>query len=103
MSENDHGRPSPVEFISMLSELDPSLKKSCVNGSCYKFHLVLECMFHDAIPYMNAQRDHVVSKIGSDLYDISGRLPKKRHSDYHEMSPKEIEVASKWSYRKRSE
>ena len=95
-----NNKSDPVDFISTISDLDPSLKRICLNGACYKFHLVLKSAFPEAVAYMNEQRDHVVTKIGTDLYDISGKLPRKRHADYHEMTPKEIEVASKWAHRK---
>jgi hypothetical protein len=63
---------------------------------------LLKTVFAEAVPYMNEQRNHVVTKIGQDLYDISGKISRKRHSDYHEMSPKEIEVASKWGRGKKN-
>ena len=93
--------PDPTAVIAAVYDLDPSLRQICVNGSCYRFYLLLKTIFPEAVPYMNIQRDHVVTKIGQDLYDISGKLPKKRHADYHEMSPKEIEIASKWGHRRK--
>ena len=100
MGNRDVNAPDPAEVVAALSDLDPSLERICLNGSCYKLYKLLKSVFPDAESYMNATRDHVVTRIGGELYDISGKLPKKRHADYHAMSSKEREVASRWAHRK---
>lgn len=42
------------------------------HGSCYQFHLILKCLFPDALPYYNL--DHIITRIGDKYYDITGEV-----------------------------
>lgn len=89
-----------LAFIVCVRELSPSMEVICLNGSCYRFHLLLKQRFPEAVPYMNGERNHVASKIGETLYDISGALPEKMADGFHEMEASEIRAASKWRSRR---
>ena len=94
---------SVEEYIHAISALSPSIKRACLNGACYRFHKLLALSYPNALPYMNASRDHVVTCIDSSLYDITGRIGSvngKAGSCYHLMSDSERRVAEKWSARK---
>ena len=89
-------------FVSSVRELHPGLEQACLHGNCYKFHKVLSMAYTDAVPYVNAERDHVVTRIGDGLYDITGRIGGvngKAGRAYHVMSASEEKAASKWRRR----
>ena len=89
-------------FIAAARDLHPNMEYACTHGGCYKFHLLLKQAYPEAVPWISTDRSHVVSRIGDDLFDISGRVGSamgKAASQYHEMDDKEKKIASKWSYR----
>ena len=92
-----------VEFILAVKGLDPHVEQACLHGGCYRFHKVLAMAFAGAVPYMNAERDHVVTRVGNVLYDVTGRIGSvtgKAGDAYHRMDDTEIRVAEKWGVRK---
>lgn len=90
---------SPEKTIAAIAALHPDMKYICTHGSCFKFYELLHEIYPDAIPYMNQERDHVVTRIGTSLYDINGRVGNafgKSGSRFHEMDESEISTAGKW-------
>ena len=86
-------------FVERVVDLDSRLKNSCLHGSCYRFYLLLKQVYRDAEPYINKERDHVVTRIGNGLYDVTGRIGSiagKTAEQYHRMSDSEIKVAERW-------
>lgn len=87
------------QFIELIRTLDAHITTACLRGSCYKFYKVLSRVYPDATPYMNTERNHVVTRIGNSLYDITGRVGSvggKAADKYHRMDETEIRVAQKW-------
>lgn len=85
--------------VDAIHRLAPDMRHRCLHGDCYRFHLFLKEMFPDAVPYMNRERDHVVTRIGDGFYDATGRVGSvygKAATRYHEMDAKEVAVAGKW-------
>lgn len=81
-----------IEFINKFSTIynnkyfngDPyAAITKFKNGQCYQFALKLQEVFPNAILYINNEGNHVVSKIGESLYDITA-MP-LRIDGYHEM------------------
>ena len=94
-----HTKESVEKFIKSVRELSPNMDYVCTHGSCYKFYEILSFVFPGAIGYINAERSHVVTRIGDDLYDISGRIGSalgKKGQEYHEMDAGEHKMARKW-------
>ena len=92
-------RGDVANVVDVIRRFAPDMRHRCLHGDCYQFHLFLKEMFPDAVPYMNRERDHVVTRIGDDFYDVTGRVGSahgKAASRYHEMDAKEVAVAAKW-------
>lgn len=86
-------------FIELIKSLDTHIETACLHGACYKFYKVLSRVYPNATPYMNNERNHVVTRVGNGLYDITGRVGSisgKAADKYHRMSNVELRVASKW-------
>ena len=89
------------EHIDALKGAHPELVHRCMHGDCYRFAKFMQ-ESHDGILVMNRLRNHVALKTESGIYDIRGKLPKKRECEFHEMSESEEKAASKWSFRCRN-
>lgn len=94
-------RGDVADAVDAIHRLAPDMRHRCLHGDCYRFHLFLKKMFPDAVPYMNRERDHVVTRIGDGFYDATGRVGSvygKAATRYHEMDAKEVAVAGKWGH-----
>lgn len=87
-------------FIKTLRESEAYIEDIYLNGGCYQFHLVLKNMFSDAIPYINKEKDHVVTMLRDNLYDIRGVVSNEDKSKYVPMTRRDLKVAAKWSFSK---
>jgi len=59
-------------MINALNKSDEYIDHIFMMGGCYQFYLFLKAMYPSAIPYINYDEDHIVTKIGNNLYDIRG-------------------------------
>ncbi len=90
---------NPNKLISNLRQSDEYIKYIFIGGSCYKFHLFLKTIWPDAEPYITKEKNHIVTKINNDFYDIDGYYFKK---DIALMTAEDIELAKTWSFRKQN-
>lgn len=60
-------------FITAVRQSHPSIQHIYTNGSCYKFHLILNTVT-PCIPYYDPIVGHVYSLINGCYYDINGKL-----------------------------
>lgn len=66
-----------TKVIKTIRDSHPDMVKIFTQGSCYHFYLILKEIFPSAQPYYDM--NHVITKIGSKFYDITGEVRKGRH------------------------
>lgn len=71
-----------IEFIKLIRESSNIQTDIFTNGSCYRFYEILTNVFFDGIPYYN--QEHVITRIGSRYYDITGEV--KNIKDYRPLN-----------------
>lgn len=62
----------PIDFITALNQSDPIVKTIYSNGGCYQFYKLLKTIFPKARACINIEKNHVVTEICGELYDIEG-------------------------------
>ena len=60
------------EFIAAVRDFFVGSQQVYTEGSCYHFYLILKKVFSEAEPYFD--EDHVITKIDSKFYDITGEV-----------------------------
>ncbi len=66
-----------LRFIRIVRNSFKGAEFCYLNGSCYRFYLILKEVFPDAIAYYDG--DHVITRIGDKYYDITGMVERKNH------------------------
>jgi hypothetical protein len=84
-----------LRFINALRQTDRYIEMIYMNGACYQFHLLLKTFFPESKPYINKEKDHVITKYAGKYYDITGEAS---GNWYTPMTESEIEIASEWSF-----
>ena len=88
----------PEALIKALRDTDGYIEKIYLNGGCYQFYKFLKAVYPKAEPYITQDKQHVVSKIGSRFYDITG----KTDGAFSPMTDKDIEMCEGWSFSRRN-
>ena len=83
------------QFIKIIRNSDQYIEAIYTEGGCYQFHLILKHLFPSSEPWINASRDHVVTKYKGKLYDITGEVKNGR---YTEMNDIDIIRSEGWSF-----
>lgn len=88
---------NPIDIITRIRESDPYIEMIYLQGGCYKFHEILKGIFLEAEPYINEEKNHVVTKIDGNYYDITGHVK----GEYQSLeSEKDIKLCKSWSFSK---
>lgn len=87
-----------LKIINALRESDENIQHIFMMGSCYRFHLFLKTIFPQAEAYLHLDKDHIVSKINGNLFDIKGEIPKKHIFLYEKLEDEDLEMVKKWSF-----
>jgi hypothetical protein len=87
----------PIELLSALRGLHTDIERYGKNGGCFRVHLALKAVFPDAVPLYDG--DHVVTRIGDKLYDISGEVDPASGlgNSYIPMEDWQLERAHDWA------
>ncbi len=85
-------------LVNSLRETDNYIEAIFTQGGCYKFHLFLKNIFPDAKPFIHKDKDHIISKIGNEYFDIKGIA--KNENEYSLLKKSELEMVEKWSFSK---
>lgn len=87
-----------LDFIRLIRESHSSMVDIFTKGSCLNFSLILSNKFEEVIMYYNS--DHIISKIGSKYYDITGEVSGEGgYLDINEVhSPKTLQKLFKEMY-----
>ncbi len=85
---------SPDDLITSLRNTDIYIEKIYLNGGCYQFYLFLKSIYLDAAPYINAEKNHIATKIGEHLYDITGRVTEEMYP----LTARDEEDCKCWSF-----
>jgi len=83
-------------LVNSLRKTDRYIQSIFMQGGCYQFHLFLKNIFTDAIPFIHKNKDHIVSKIGNKLFDITGII--ENENEYYLLKKSELEMVEKWSF-----
>lgn len=86
---------SPEKFINALNKSDPSFGTVFMYGSCYRFHLLLKALFPSATVLINEKKDHVISEIDGQYYDISGKV---EATGFLPLNDSDVELVQSWSF-----
>jgi len=84
-------------FIESLRESDFYIKHLFLNGSCYKFHVLLSKFYPGCQPWIDAEMTHVITKFEGKFYDIGGEV---KSEGFRPLNDNEIKVVEKWSFHK---
>ena len=85
------------KFIKAIRQTDKYIEMIYMNGACYQFHLLLSAFFQDCIPFINHEKNHVITKYQDKFYDITGEVS---GDNYTQMTQSEIDMAGEWSFYK---
>ena len=83
-------------LVDSLRKTDNYIESIFMQGGCYQFHLFLKTIFPDAIPFIHKNKDHIISKIGNKLFDITGII--ENENEYSPLKKSELEMVKKWSF-----
>lgn len=61
-----------LAFIKAVRDSFPDATIVYTYGGCYGFYQILKQVFPRAVPYMQANEEHIVARIGKRYYDIKG-------------------------------
>ena len=70
-----------------------------MSGGCYQFYLFLKVIFPQALPFINKNKDHIISKINREFFDISGIV---NQSGFEALTYKDLDLVKTWSFSKYS-
>ena len=85
----------PEAFIETLNRTDEYISIIFLNGGCYQFYKVLKSLYPSAKPYINLSNNHIITKIGNEYFDISGKVD---GSTFKELQENQIKYAEQWSF-----
>lgn len=86
----------PLKLINALKKTDRYIESIYTEGGCYRFHLFLKTVYPSATALINKKKNHVVSKIGEGLFDITGVV----EGEYFRLSKEDIKMVCGWSFHK---
>ena len=81
-------------LVDSLRKTDNYIESIFMQGGCYQFHLFLKTIFPDAIPFIHKNKDHIISKIGNKLFDITGII--ENENEYSPLKKSELEMVKKY-------
>ena len=85
---------STLTFITALRESDPYIQNIYLSGGCYQLYKILKTLYADAVPYLNADKDHIVTRIDGQFYDITGIVT----GAFTPLSADDVAMCEKWSF-----
>ena len=83
------------ELILNLNRTDEYIEKIFKNGSCYRFFKFLKSLYPTAEPYINQEKQHVITKINNKYYDVTGIVSCEGFS---KLIKEDIELVESWSF-----
>ena len=86
-----------ADFIDSFRNSDRYIKAIYTEGGCYQFHLLLKRLYPDCKPFINSEKNHVISLYRGKFYDVTGECP---DNGYLEMTEDDKQKAEKWSFHK---
>ena len=90
----------PITLINELRETDRYIQSIFMRGGCYKFHLFLKVIFPKSKPYIHIDKDHIVTKIDNELYDIKGKIEPKFKELYSKLTNEDLKLVESWDFQK---
>lgn len=88
---------NPIRIITNLRKTDFYIEYIFMNGGCYQFYIFLKVFFPNAKPQINSKRNHIVTEINGNIYDIKGCVKKE---GYTYLNKADLEMVQSWSFRK---
>ena len=88
---------SILQFINALRKTDRYIEIIYMEGACYQLHLLLKELFPEAKPYINKEKNHVITEYLGKFYDITGEVS---GDNYTLMIDNDVREAHKWSFHK---
>lgn len=85
------------DFITALRETDGYIKSIFMEGSCYRFHLLLKKMYPESKPCINLKEDHVVTLYKGVMYDINGVV---EEGVWRALTKDDLKKVEQWSFQK---
>lgn len=85
-----------LDFINELRNTDRYIEEIYLNGSCYKFHLLLKKMYPSSIGYISKEKNHIITKYRNKFYDITGIV--NDYHDYTMLNKNEEIFCQKWGF-----
>lgn len=64
----------PLVLIETIRQSFVGAEQVYTQGSCIMFYMILKAVYPNARPYWNAESRHMITKIGSKYYDITGQV-----------------------------
>jgi hypothetical protein len=87
-------------LITALRKTDMYIKCIYTSGGCYQFYIFLKKLYPQSVPYINKDKNHIVTKIDGRLYDINGMVLKRDEGLYQPLKASELNMAKRWSFHK---
>ena len=87
-----------TDFISYLNGSDEYIHHIYSKGGCYRFHILLSKMYKNCVPYISANKNHIITKYRGKFYDIYGEVDNQ--DGFTKLREDELPMVNKWSFRK---
>ena len=90
-----------LNFINSIRNTDKYIEIIYLKGGCYKFHLLLNKFFNTCKPYINENKNHVITQYKGKFYDITGEIIDAVYKkNYTLMTKKDKNIAEEWNFYK---
>jgi len=90
-------RMSISTFIKIIRNTDVYIKDIYISGGCYQFYLLLKQIYPGCKPYINKEKDHIITKYYDKFYDITGEVS---GDNFTSLSQVDYELVNQWSFAK---
>ena len=91
-------------LIENLRNTDAYISTIFLNGGCWKFYKFLKSLYPQSIPYKVGEQgghfDHIITKIGTRYYDITGMVKPIDYPECEEVKEEEFPEFEKWGFAK---
>lgn len=81
-------------IINVIRNSDKYIETIYMKGGCYQFFKILKALYPEALPLIDIEKDHIVTRINGINYDITGIVS----GNYIEMTLDDVETAKGWSF-----
>jgi hypothetical protein len=89
----------PLALIKALNKGSRYIETIFMQGGCFRFHKVLFALWPNATPYINRAKDHVITRIDGQYYDVTGYVDS---TGFAPLVAEDVPLTKSWSFEKQA-